>query len=617
MPSDTPSIATLSKPSSLTRRVNQLKGAFSTPQTMVSAGLLIILTYLIVVPLFQMIWRTLTWADSDRRLSREAVTGEFTSFHWRQAFSGPTSESFLYEPLINTMVTGTLAAIFALILGGGLAWVLTRTDIPGKAWLRPTLILPYIVPSFALALAWETLFKSPLAGGQPGLFQYLFDVVPPTWMSFGPVPIIITMTIHYFPFSFLLVSGALATVDSQLEESAKLMGASNWTILSKITFPIVAPAILAAAILTFGKTIGTFALPYLLGGPAQYHTLATILFSSFGLGFEALAFILSLVLIIITVIAIWLSARALGGNLRRFETIGGKGFKSNLTPLGRWRWPVFGLVCAIAFVTAIFPLGLLGYQTFMLVDGKYGLDNLTLHYWIGQSTPDIARGEPGVLYNDVILGATWNTLKLALIASVLSAIVGLVIGYMVVRNRGNWVSRTLDQVSFLPFLIPGIAFAAMYLSLFAVPRGPIPALYGTFALLVIICVVNRLPYSTRTGASAVTQIGEELEEAAQVQGSSWTERFRKIVLPLSTGGVMAGMLVSFIGIMRELSLIILLITPSTRVLMTVGFRYTEEDQTQLSNALVMLVTILTLLGQALLWQLGKGRLQRLKDQRVE
>jgi iron(III) transport system permease protein len=599
------------------RWFNQTKTTLMTPQVVISGILMIVLTYLIVVPLIQMTWRTLTWGEGDRRFSREAVTGEVTGFHWTQAVSGPTSEAFLYEPLVNTMITGTLAAVFALTLGAGLAWLVTRTDMPGKGWLRPTLILPYIVPSFALALAWETLFKSPKTGGQPGLFQFLFDVAPPTWLSFGAVPIIITMSIHYFPFAFLMVSGALATVDSQLEECAELTGASRWTVLRKITFPIVAPAILGAAVLTFGKTIGTFALPYLLGRPVEYQTLATMLFSSVSLGFTALGYILSLVLIIITVIVIWVSARILGGNLRRFETIGGKGFKANLTQLGPWRWPLFGMVCFIAFIAAIFPIALLGYQTLMMVDGNYGFDNLTLHYWLGKSNPDIARGEPGVLHNTVILGATWNTLRLAFLASIVSSLVGLIIGYIVVRGRAGLVSKTLDQISFLPFLIPGIAFAAMYLGMFAVQRGPIPALYGTFALLVLICVVNRLPYSTRTGAAAVTQIGQELEEAAELQGASWVRRFWRVILPLSTGGVVAGMLVSFIGIMRELSLIILLITPSTRVLMTVGFRYAEEDQTQLTNALVMVVTVLTLLGQALVWQLGKGRLRRLKDRQID
>jgi iron(III) transport system permease protein len=424
------------------------------------------------------------------------------------------------------------------------------------------------------------------------------------------------MVIHFFPFAFLLVSGALATIDTQLEESAELLGASRWMILRKITFPIVAPAFMAAFVLTLGRTIGTFALPYLLGGPIRYHTLSTMLFSSLTLGFESIAFILAIILIIMTALIVYISNRFLGGNLRRYETVSGKGFKGELTRLGRWRLPIFCLVGVFALITAIFPLGLLSYQTLMLVDGRYGLDNLTLHYWIGQSDPNIAHGEPGVLHNAVILGASWNSIRLAVLSSIICAFFGLIVAYIVVRQRGRFLSTLLDQISFLPFLFPAISFGAMYLSLFAVRHGPIPALYGTFTLLVIISVIKRLPYSVRTGTSAVTQIGQELEEAAEIEGASWFMRIRRIVLPLATSGVVSGLMVSFVGVMRELSLIILLITPKTRVLMTAGLRYVEEDQTQLSNTLVLLVTLITILGELVVWWLGKGRLSRLRERQL-
>ncbi len=121
----------------------------------------------------------------------------------------------------------------------------------------------------------------------------------------------------------------------------------------------------------------------------------------------------------------------------------------------------------------------------------------------------------------------------------------------------------------------------------------------------------------RTGTSAVTQIGQELEEAAEIQGASWFRRIHRVVLPLATSGVVAGMMVSFVGIMRELSLIILLITPTTRVLMTLGFRYAEEDQIQLGNTLVLLVTFITILGELTVWWFGKGRLARLQEKQLE
>ena len=281
--------------------------------------------------------------------------------------------------------------------------------------------------------------------------------------------------------------------------------------------------------------------------------------------------------------------------------------------MGDWRWFVFGVVSLFGFTVGILPLILLGIQSVMLIDGFYGFENLTSHFWIGKSNLDIAGGEPGVIHNKIILGATWNTLKLAFLSAVIAAVIGIVIAYIAVRRSNNPLAILLDQIAFVPFLFPTIAFGAMYLTLFAVPVGPIPALYGTFTLLVLISVVSRLPYSVKTGITAVTQIGQELEEAAEVAGASWWQRFRRIIMPLASSGIMSGMMVSFVGVMRELSLIILLITPATRVLMTAGFGYAEEGFTQLTNALVLIVALLTIIGELILWKIGKGRMARLRE----
>ncbi|NIZ63259.1 ABC transporter permease [Sedimentitalea sp. CY04] len=592
---------------------SRLHRSATDPVNILMLLLLAVLAYLVLWPFIQLTIETLTWSQGDRRLSRDAVPGEFTWFHWLQATTGPLSTKVLYGPLINTMITGIVSTILALLAGGVLAWCVVRSDMPGKRWLQPILTLPYILPSFAIALAWETVFRSPKVGGQPGLFEALLGTAPPEWLSYGAVPISITLAIHYFPFAYLLVAGALATIDSQMEEGALISGAGRLMILRRITFPVVAPAFAAAFILTFGKTIGQFALPFLLGAPTQYHTVATMVYANLALGLDSMAFVLAIVLIAMSLVAIWFSNRFVGKKSRRFETISGKGFRSRTIALGAWRWPVFTAVALFSFTVGILPLILLGVQSVMLIDGFYGLENLTSHFWFGTSNPEIAFGEPGVLHNDIILGATWNTLKLAFISAVIASVVGLVIAYISVRRADNPLARALDQISFIPFLFPTIAFGAMYLTLFAEPVGPIPALYGTFTLLVLISVVSRLPYSVKTGVTAVTQIGKELEEAAELAGAGWGMRFRRIIMPLASSGVLSGMMVSFVGVMRELSLIILLITPSTRVLMTVGFGYAEEGLSQLSNALVLIVAVLTIIGELILMWIGKGKMARLRD----
>ncbi|MGB2317864.1 MAG: ABC transporter permease [Litorivicinaceae bacterium] len=595
------------------RRDSPLMRLILDPVNILLMILLGILFYLVLWPFLELVLHTITWGDGDRRLSRDAVPGEYTWFHWLQVTASPLSERMLYAPLVNTLITGIISTVIALIVGGGLAWCVIRSDMPGKGWLQPVLTLPYIVPSFAIALAWETVFRSPKVGGQPGLYETVLGIPPPEWVSYGTFPISITLAMHYFPFAYLLVAGALATIDSQMEEGALLSGASRMMILRRITFPVVAPAFAAAFVLTFGKTIGQFALPFLLGAPTQFHTIATMVYANLALGLDSMAYVLAILLILMSLLAIWASNKFVGNNARRFETISGKGFRSRQVALGGWRWPIFWSVATFGFVVGILPLILLGYQSLMLIDGFFNLSNLTMHFWTGQSDPEIAMGEPGVLHNANILGAAWNTIELAFFSAVIASLIGLIIAYIVVRKDGNPLARMLDQIAFIPFLFPTIAFGAMYLTMFAEARGPIPALYGTFTLLVLISVVNRLPYSVKTGVTAVTQIGRELEEAAEVAGASWGRRFSKIIVPLASSGVVTGMMVSFVGVMRELSLIILLITPSTRVLMTVGFNYAEEGLTQLSNALVLIVAMITIAGELILWWAGKSKLVRLRE----
>ena len=209
--------------------------AVTDPVNLVMLILLVILAYLVIWPFIQLLIETLTWGDRDRRISPDAVPGEFTSFYWQQATSGPLSRKMLYGPLLNTLITGVTATIMALLAGGVLAWCVVRSDMPGKRWLQPVLTLPYIVPSFAIALAWEAVFRSPKVGGQPGIYEALLGVGPPEWLSYGAFPISITLAIHYFPFAYLLVAGALATIDSCL-----LVG--NFCICQHLQCPYVLPS---------------------------------------------------------------------------------------------------------------------------------------------------------------------------------------------------------------------------------------------------------------------------------------------------------------------------------------------------------------------------------------
>ncbi len=250
--------------------------------------------------------------------------------------TGRLAQIYTYAPLRHSMTVAIGSTLLALLIGGTLAWLVIRTDMPGRKLINQLAVIPYIMPSWTLAQAWVVFFKNRLSGGTPGVFEYLLGHAPPDWLSYGPVPIIICSALHYYTFFFLFVSAALMSVDSSLEEAGDLMGASRWRILRKITFPLVVPAILSGVIMTFSKVLGTFGGPNILGTPVKYYVMATMLRGSLGIGDKADAFILAIVLILFAVLTISLNQRMVGTR-KSYETIGGRGFMAQLSKLGNMK----------------------------------------------------------------------------------------------------------------------------------------------------------------------------------------------------------------------------------------------------------------------------------------
>ena len=181
-----------------------------------------------------------------------------------------------------------------------------------------------------------------------------------------------------------------------------------------------------------------------------------------------------------------------------------------------------------------------------------------------------------------------------------------------VRGRGARLSKWLESIAFAPYIFPSIALGAIYIGMFSTSIGPVPALYGTFTILVLITVIKNLPFTSRTGIAAILQIHQSLEEAARVQGIGWFRRMFRIIIPLSMSGLVAGMLLTFITAMRELSLIILLISPGNMVLTGLIFSYQEQDMAQHSSAvtlmLVLLIIIISVIVRLITRKAGVGRL---------
>ena len=581
----------------------------SSPRVVLSLIMLVIMFYMVIIPLYTMVKTTITYQEKDIFRVPDAQVGKLTLFHYIRMFKSEMSKPYLRDPLVHSMTISFGATGLAFVIGGLLAWMCIRTDMPGRKLINQLALLPYIMPGWTIAQAWTVLFKNRITGGASGVFEYLIGQSPPTWLAYGPVPIIISSALHYYTFFFLFVTAALMSIDSSLEEAGDLMGASRGRILRKITFPLVLPALLSGFIMTFSKVMGTYGGPALLGVPVKYYTVSTMIRSAIGIGDKADGFVLAITLIMFSIVNIYINQR-LVGTRRSYETIGGRGFMAKPTKLRNWKSILTTAVIIFQVLVIVLPLGLLLFDTFMLTSGIYSLDNFTLHNWIGKSVKTINNGSPGVLRNPKIYAYAWNSIKLSALTSLFTAFLGVILGYAIVKGRGTRLSKLVEQLAFIPYVIPGIAFGAVYISMFAKPMGPIPPLYGTFALLVVVSVAKHIPYSSRSGVSAMLQVGRELEEAAEVAGASAWQRFKKIIFPLTSSGFVSGFLLTFITTMRELSLIILLVTPATMVLATQTMRYKENGDDQMANAVIIILIFLVTIGNFVIGKFRGGSLKK-------
>ena len=544
--------------------------------TMLKAVVLTLLVALIVLPLI----RTVTFT-----LQPDTIQA------WSDVLSGRLSKNLFYKPLGNTLLIGVIVATGCVLLGGFLAWLVVMTNVPFRKTIGVMSTLPFMIPSFAAALAWGSLFRNDRVGGQVGWLQGLgFEI--PDWLAWGIVPTLIVLTLHYFSLAFTIIAAALATVNSDLVEAAQIAGAKGQRILMGIILPVTTPALVAAGSLCFAGAVSNFATPALLGLPVRMQTLSTRLFGMIEVGQVGRGYVIGILLVLISGTFLWAGNRIISGR-RSYATITGKGGRAKRFDLRGARWPLFAVAMAILVSSTVVPVIVLTASSLAPSSARL-FSNWTLHYWLGQSDPSFAQGIPGIAHNEDIVRALAVTLGLGLAVAFTGMFVGLLASYTTARFREGWASAAITQIGFLPLLVPGIAFGAAYIAYLGAPIGPFPALYGTFTLLVIAGTAYLLPFSVQTGRAVIQQVGGELEESARITGASFARRLFAITVPLAIRGLAAGGILIFVKIVRDLSLVVLLFTPTMPVLSVVAYRYASEGFGQFANAITVVILFISI-----------------------
>ena len=585
-----------------TRFKNQAKDVICNPFNLLTVIAFIVLIIFVVIPLLSIIKESFILDVTAARRAK-AEEGSWGIYYWQYLLTGKMSKTMFWTPLGHSLIVAFFACLVAVPLGAVLAWLMVRSDIPGKKVISFLIVMAYMMPSWCKAQAWLTIFRN-MVGGMPGILYWMGWNVP-DWVAYGPFAMVCVLALHYYAFTYIMLAGSLGTINSELEEMALIQGAKKKTIILKITMPLVMPAFLSATVMTFSKAIGGYSVASYLGTRVQYHTLSTRLHDQIATGMPGVGYAIAILMILLSA-GLILANNLIIGNRRSYSTINGKGGRSVELQLGKWRIPVFLLVCLFLLVALVFPLlGLLVES--LQVTPLRGLEpsNFTLFNWIGKEEESYAlvNYEPGLFRNTKFLSGLWNTVKLGVLGAVIASFMGLIFGYISVRGRGKWYGHLIDQLVFIPYLIPAVAFSAVYIAMFITPKlgGLIPSLYGTFLLILLISTVKYFPYASKSGSATMMQISSELEEAASINGAGFFRRLGRIVIPLAKNGFMSGFILTFISIAKEFDLISLVSNERNLTLSYLTFSFTSANCYQMaacsSVVMILLISVMYLIAK--------------------
>lgn len=577
----------------MTKYRNRIKAFFSKPANIILVIFAVLLALLTLYPLIELVRHTFVIHATDATIFPGTRKGDISLKSWSKLlFTEANKYSFInfYKPMLNSITLAVLSALFALIFGGTVAWLVTRSNMKAKKFISAAFIFPYIMPSWTLALFWLNMFKNPNVGtGSAGFVYSLTGLCAPQWFVYGLFPLVVVSGLHYAPFAYIFIGGILRNMDANLEEAATILKSSKRRILLRITLPIVKPAILSTFLLVFASVMGSYAVPIYLGSPVNFYVLTTKMktLQTTAIG---QAYIIALFMVVLGAL-IMLFNNLFTGSRKSYTTVTGKSSQISLVDLKAGKYVVAGILCAILFFVCIMPLISFGLESVIIKAGDYSLSNMTLNYWIGDAgSVSTTIGNSGILKDPAIWSAMGNSLKLSVICALIAGSCGVIIGYAVVRRRGTKLSAWVSGLSFFPYLVPAMAFSAIYLAI----STNFPFLTNSFLILVLVGSVKYLPFATKAGTNSMLQLSPEIEEAAAIYGVPWIRRMTQIIIPIQKTSIISGFLLPFVSCMRELSLFVMLVSSKTQTLTTMLMTYNEKGASQYGNAINLLIILIVL-----------------------
>ncbi len=522
--------------------------------TVVMLAVSLITAYLVLPPLYSVVQTSLFTTK---------LTGEIDEFTFRY-YQDLIRELQVVGPFLNTLYFSIGSALLATLLGGSIAWIVTRTDAPLRGLGYFTAFASFGTPFILYTIGWLLLL------GKAGPINYwlktILDQPGPVINVYSLFGMILIESLLWSPFVFLMLAAAFRSMDPSLEEASAACGARVWQTMRRVSLRLMLPAFFSVMLLIFIRSFESFEIPALVGLPGDVRVLTTSIFLDaqklpprYG---SAGAF--SVLLMVVVACALYFYFRVTREG-DRFHTITGKGYRPGLIPLGRLRYLASCGLLVYSLVLLVLPFLIILWASFLpfyMQPSIEGLSKFTLkNYYTAIHFPKITDS----IKNSILLGLGSASAVMALT---------LLASWLLVRTkmRGRWL---LDLLTTLPLLFPGIVMGLAILRFYLFV--PIPV-YGTLWILLIAFVTRYIPYGIRYTHSGLLQLHKELEEAAYTAGASWTNCMRRIILPLVTPSFLGGWVFIFLLSAKELSMSVLLVSPQTPVVSVAIFELWENAQ---------------------------------------
>jgi iron(III) transport system permease protein len=535
---------------------------------------------LVLYPIFFLVQASLSVGDPQARPPEAYGLGNFADLPRYSHIFG------------NTVTVAVAATVMAVLFGFVMGWILTRTNVPGRAALEQLMALPYYVTPLMGALAWS-LIGSPSGGFLNQVWRalggegHLIDVTTPYGIAW-------VMALFEGSVAFVMIGAVMKSMDPALEEASQVLGAGRLRTMLRITLPLVLPGVLGAAIFVFAEMLGSFSAALVLGLPSRFYVVTTAMYqlvSQYPPQFpRAAAMGVSLFAVMFAMVYVYRRVVSRG----TYVTITGKAFRPRVMDVGPLRWSLLAVCWAYLGVAVILPILTLLYSSVQRLATAFPkAGNFTLeNYRIALSL-------------DAVRSALWNSLLLGVGTASLGVVIMGFLAWMIYRSRLPGVGA-IEYVLMFPQAVPRLVFA--FGMLWAWLIFPIPV-YGTLWLLLIAYLTVFLPLGLRTISGVILQIDRSLEESAQMCGASWGYRLRTVTMPLLRPGLIAAWLLLFIASVRELGASILLMGPSSKVITPAIVESWFSTSTELTAAMALLQTLAVAIALVLLFTLARRAMQ--------